>query len=121
MPNLNNVMLADVLFLRNSQLIDYSLLLGQLNIDLHQLRQMCGEDPSLGRGVFIDDQDRAWMMGIIDPLTSFNTQKKLEYYYKTLKYRGSTKASCVPPEAYACRFTNFMSGILKFEGNSGST
>jgi hypothetical protein len=34
-------------------------------------------------------------------------KKKLEYYYKRLKYNG-TSMSCVPPEVYAERFIRFL-------------
>lgn len=89
------------------------MLLGQLTIDLPTLRTLCLEDPSLGQGVFIDDEERAWIIGIIDPLTGFNLQKKLEYSYKRTRY--GNQMSCVPPKQYGVRFITFMNQILKFD------
>jgi len=37
----------------------------------------------------------------------FSGKKKLEYYYKRVKF-GGTSMSCVPPPMYADRFTKFM-------------
>jgi hypothetical protein len=85
-PHLGSTIMKDVQFLQRSNIIDYSMLLGQLKIDLPTLKNLCKEDPSLGQGVFIDDEERAWIIGIIDPLTGFNLQKKLEYSYKRSRY-----------------------------------
>lgn len=113
MGSLNEVLKKDSEFLCRNNLIDYSLLLGQLTTPVSELRQICAEDPSLGRGVYIDSDNRAWLVGIIDPLNGFETPKKFEYHFKKFGYGYSI--SCVPPEMYAHRFTSFMSDILKFE------
>jgi 1-phosphatidylinositol-4-phosphate 5-kinase len=52
------------------------------------------------------------VIGIIDIFTEFNSRKKLEYYYKRVKYAGNTM-SCVPPDMYAERFLEFMKRCLR--------
>jgi 1-phosphatidylinositol-4-phosphate 5-kinase len=46
-------------------------------------------------------------MGVIDIFTYYNAKKKAEHFFKSLKYEEMT-VSCVPPEAYAKRFVEFM-------------
>jgi hypothetical protein len=71
---------------------------------------MCREDPVIGRGIYIDTEDRAWLIGFIDPLNQYDYTKKFEYYAK-MPQHGNTM-SCVPPGLYAPRFKDFMSSIL---------
>ena len=48
-------------------------------------------------------------ISVIDYLTEFNFQKKLESYYKvTLKNQKEELVSCVRPELYGKRFIKFM-------------
>jgi len=49
---------------------------------------------------------KAWVIGIIDPLTGFNFKKAVEYRGKSCRH--GTEMSCVPPPIYADRFKNFM-------------
>lgn len=58
--------------------------------------------------------DRIYFMGIIDILTEYNTKKKLEHFFKSLKY--GDKISCIPPDKYGHRFSEFInSRILSAE------
>ena len=50
-------------------------------------------------------------MGIIDPLTGFTFNKKLEYGFK--RFKNGMKMSCVPPSHYAARFQGFMNEIFE--------
>ena len=51
-----------------------------------------------------------YFMGIIDILTEYSTKKKLEHFFKSLKY-GNT-ISCVPPDFYASRFNQFINSRI---------
>lgn len=71
---------------------------------------MCKEDPVIGRGIYIDTEERAWLIGFIDPLNQYDYTKQFEYYAKVPQH-GNTM-SCVPPALYAPRFKEFMISIL---------
>ena len=96
---------ADVRFLSSCNIIDYSLLLGKILSTPEEVRKLVAADPELGRGVYFCKGD-AYVMGIIDPLTGFSDLKKLEYFFKNIKY--DKKQSCIPPTDYADRFMDFM-------------
>eukprot|EP00351_Strombidinopsis_sp_SopsisLIS2011_P002239 CAMPEP_0116870866 /NCGR_PEP_ID=MMETSP0463-20121206/969_1 /TAXON_ID=181622 /ORGANISM="Strombidinopsis sp, Strain SopsisLIS2011" /LENGTH=75 /DNA_ID=CAMNT_0004508221 /DNA_START=1798 /DNA_END=2022 /DNA_ORIENTATION=+ len=53
---------------------------------------------------------KAYIVGIIDPLTEFNFAKYIEYGAK--KLRHGNQMSCVPPTMYARRFYRFMEQIF---------
>ena len=82
-------------------------------MDLDELRELIQEDPELGRGVYVDNNEKAWIMGVIDPLTGFTLIKKFEYVAKGIQH--GQNQSCVPPDAYANRFQNFMRECFSFE------
>ena len=69
-------------------IIDYSLLLGKLNISAEELKAKCAKEPK--RGLYIDADGQPWCVGIIDPLTGFTLQKKAEYLLKQIKEGGGT-------------------------------
>ena len=56
--------------------------------------------------MYFDTEGRAWVIGIIDPLTGFNFKKGVEYNLKRLRHGHDM--SCVPPDIYAQRFKDFM-------------
>ena len=62
-------------------------------------------EPHLFNGVYFADNDKAYVIGIIDPLTGYDFQKTVEYNFKKL-YQNDQ--SCVPPDIYARRFKEFM-------------
>lgn len=51
-----------------------------------------------------------YQMGIIDPLTSFNAKKNIEYSAKRCRF--GHRMSCVPPQIYSNRFMKFMREIF---------
>lgn len=112
MPPLKDVLEEDTTFLSKLALIDYSFLLGQVKQTPEQVRKICKHDPALGRGVYIDTNQRVWLCGIIDPLNEYDYYKQAEYYVKTLKTAGGNGMSCVPPSIYQPRFLNYMNKIL---------
>lgn len=78
---------ADSDFLAQMNIIDYSLLLGEILTDsVDKFKTLISETPDLDRGVFISNKNRIFIMGIIDPLTGFSCMKNLEYQFKKIKY-----------------------------------
>ena len=95
-----DVVKKDADFFAEARIIDYSLLLGEvIEDDIEDLRDQIRTNPELGNGVYFDVEGRAWVIGIIDPLTGFNFKKSLEYRGKRLRY--GHEMSCVPPHIYA--------------------
>lgn len=112
MPKLAAVLSSDVHFLTSQNLIDYSFLLGEvIGKSADQIRALCKNDPSIGRGVYLDSTGKIWLMGIIDPLNVYDYNKMAEYYLKLIKTQ-STDMSCVPPNLYFRRFLDFLNEIL---------
>jgi hypothetical protein len=110
MPALHDILDSDVNFLTRNNLIDYSFLVGELKPSLKEIRDMCKENPVIGRGIYIDTEERAWLVGFIDPLNQYDYTKQFEYYAKVPQH--GTTMSCVPPALYSPRFKDFMASIL---------
>jgi hypothetical protein len=109
--NLIEILKADSDFLNSVYIIDYSLLLGEIICeDIEELREMLKKDQNLSRGVYVTDCGKAYIVGVIDPLTGFTAIKTLEYRLKSIKY--GTRISCVPPKIYSQRFQKFMEEIF---------
>jgi hypothetical protein len=110
----------DADFLASCNIIDYSLLIGEIKLSaegkegIEELREVCRNLPDFGTSVYIDNNDKAYLIGIIDPLTGFTLAKSAEYHFKRLKH-GLT-ASCVPPRLYAERFKDFIRNEVFEEG-----
>ena len=78
------------------------MLIGEINIEKNQvavLQKQIYADPNKGQGVYFTTDGKAYIIGIIDPLTAFNCQKKAEYNFKKLKH--GVEMSCVPPPMYS--------------------
>ncbi len=56
--------------------------------------------------------DFIYYFGVIDLLTRYNTKKRFEHFFKGFQYPKS-QISAVPPEAYAERFSSFVSAMTK--------
>ena len=107
-----DIVRKDADFFAAARIIDYSLLLGEVvENDMDDLRDQIRANPELGSGVYFDVEGRAWVIGIIDPLTGFNFKKNLEYRGKRLRH--GTEMSCVPPPLYAERFKDFMEEAIQ--------
>ena len=63
-------------------------------------------------GVLSSNKKRVYYFGIIDILTEFNTTKKLEYFYKRIRY-CSDKMSCIPPKNYKERFYDYLNNVFQ--------
>lgn len=51
-------------------------------------------------GIESTDQSKIYFFGIIDIFTYYNAKKKMEHFFKSLKYEEIT-VSCVPPLMYS--------------------
>jgi len=125
----------DTIFLRENNIIDYSLLLGIHDVhegEEHMLisddyMSSCSTSDTLGAyvdsfrwgtmlnsAVLSTDKKAIYFMGIIDILTSYGAIKKLEHHAKGLAYdrRG---ISCCPPSFYASRFNDFIQRAFNVE------
>lgn len=69
----HEIIKSDVDFLIAAEIIDYSLLVGEIiDVDYQTLRSMIEEVPSLGNGIYFEPgRQKAYIIGIIDPLTGF--------------------------------------------------
>ena len=109
--NLITILKNDSRMLMQNDLMDYSLILGKIKQSAEQVRKVCRANPLKGRGVYIDQDDQPWMIGVIDPLNPYDIEKKAEYYLKVWKH-GETM-SCIPPHPYKLRWDNFMENCFK--------
>jgi len=129
---------ADVNFFKENKIIDYSLLIGihdttavpkrreESYISQDSMRSESeAQTPTVQNfsrnlnvpfyeknegGLENYNGETIYFMGIIDILTEYNTRKKLEHFFKSLKYGNSI--SCVPPELYASRFDDFINSRI---------
>ena len=130
----------DSKFFAKCGIIDYSLLVGVHELQKHnQVKQESVSDISLlqsdnlgeqmsGRpsisheqrkkfyeqnlgGLKSIDSSKVYFMGIIDIFTGYNAKKKAEHFLKSIKYDSET-ISCVPPDQYAKRFSEFIDKAL---------
>jgi hypothetical protein len=64
------------------------------------------------------ENNKAYILSIIDYFQSYNIKKKLESTYKVgIKGKDSETISCVDPDLYSKRFVNFMTKISGYKGN----
>jgi len=105
----------DVDFFASRNIIDYSLLLG-----IHDRRiategsQSGNEDEEMGQARSFQSTDGScvYYLGVIDILCEYNTRKKLENIFKSIRY-DSKGISAIPAKDYADRFYNFISDHIE--------
>jgi len=134
---MNSQVKKDVLFFKENNIIDYSLLIG-----IHKKKA----DPNTGKKYIKDSSamseseditptvggyarsvslpfyekddggvqnyngEEIYFLGIIDILTEYNTKKKFEHFIKSIKHGNSI--SWVPPDMYGVRFDEFISSRI---------
>ena len=80
---------------------------GKLNIDEsnknNQYQKIILDD----NGIYNEKHKEIYYIGIIDILTEYNTLKKFEFCYKSIRY-CSNKMSCISPAKYQERFINYL-------------
>lgn len=106
----------DVEFFSKHNILDYSLLLG-----IHDVArpastggsQSAAESPAgLARGYPSTDGSRVYYLGIIDILCQYDAKKKLETFFKSIRY-DRKGISAIPPQDYAERFLDFISSHVE--------
>ena len=78
------------------------------------MRKQCKKLKDFGTAIYLDSDNKAYIVGVIDPLTGFTLAKNIEYRAKRLKH--GLNASCVPPNIYAERFKTFIRDKVFEEG-----
>lgn len=129
----------DVALLEKLNIMDYSLLLGirYLNISEEEVSQSCQRIsmivhqnvPGAHKNTIFEadggiravdslgeDMEMVYYIGIIDCLTNYNTFKKLETFFRTLRHRREA-ISAVPPHEYGSRFLKFISDNICSPGD----
>lgn len=122
---LENQLKNDVKLLEKLNIMDYSFLLG-----IHQLSQGLQDEHKYGFSESVDEHykrnkimdtnggiralgsngellDKVYYIGIIDCLTNYSTKKRLETFFRSLKYDKRT-ISAIPPSEYSSRFYKFI-------------
>lgn len=104
----------DANFFAAHNVIDYSLLLG-----IHDKRISSGVAASSSEGHTGEarsfqsvDRTCVYYIGIIDILCQYTTFKRMENFFKSIRY-DSRGISSIPAQEYADRFYNFISNHLK--------
>jgi len=62
---------TDTKFLQDREIIDYSLLLGQIENNRQQIKEMIQNEPASGKGIYFTKEGLPFVVGIIDPLTGW--------------------------------------------------
>jgi Ca2+-binding EF-hand superfamily protein len=101
----------DADFFAAHNVIDYSLLLGIHDKSLASEGASSGNEAGEARSFPSTDGTCVYYIGIIDILCQYNTKKRLENIFKSIRY-DSKGISALPPQEYADRFYNFISNHL---------
>ena len=97
-------------FFAQHNIIDYSLLLG---IHDRRIGNGTGEGGAGDARSFQSlDGAAVYYIGVIDILCQWDTKKKLENFFKSIRY-DSKGISAVPPKEYADRFYNFIADRIE--------
>lgn len=129
----------DVALLEKLNIMDYSLLLGisYLNLSEEEVAERCQRIsmivhqnvPGAHKNTLLDadggiravdsngeELEMIYYIGIIDCLTNYNTLKKLETFFRTLRYKRES-ISAIPPYEYGSRFLKFITQNIISEGD----
>jgi 1-phosphatidylinositol-4-phosphate 5-kinase len=102
----------DAAFLEQHHIIDYSLLVGFHDVAPGEpAYQQLQSGPFFKRyrgGLLSSDGKAAYVMGIIDFLTQYNSRKRMERVLKTVVFMDRNGISVMPARAYAKRFLLFV-------------
>ena len=75
--------------------------------EIDELHQKVSQNPSLYNGIYFTNDDKAYVIGIIDSLTEYDMKKKGEYALKKVRYgspmtpEGFPGSSCQNPDTYS--------------------
>ena len=140
---LENQLTKDISLLKKLNIMDYSLLLGLRHINSmedvivdERTRKLSliqhQEVPGAHKNTLLDTDggiraignngeplELVYYVGVIDCLTNYNTLKRLETFFRSLKHRRET-ISAVPPSEYGDRFLKFIFSSIETPGDSNS-
>ena len=104
----------DADFFAAHNVIDYSLLLGVHDKRISSENSSSSSEENTGEARSFPSVDGTcvYYIGIIDILCQYNTVKRLENFFKSIRY-DSRGISSIPAQEYADRFYNFISNHLK--------
>ena len=106
----------DCNLMMNSEIIDYSLLLGICSVNRKKIPKNNSHFTTFAEvddgGMLNEDHSELYFLGVIDILTHYGTRKKLEHFFKTTVNKKEA-VSCVPPEFYAQRFIKYIDSIIE--------
>ncbi|CDW82893.1 1-phosphatidylinositol-4-phosphate 5-kinase [Stylonychia lemnae] len=76
--------------------------------------ESCFNEYKFDAGVYLSlDKEYRYKLGVIDFLTDYNTAKKLETTWNTIKHwNNAHETSCQQPEIYSQRFIRFLNEVL---------
>ena len=134
-PGLCQTIDKDSMFLQSLSLLDYSLLLAVEQVKKESRPKNSGLNSSLNYSRPFSSWQKSdtsrnqfksscgnyiYHVSVIDFLTMFNFEKKMESFYKVfIKNQNAKLISCVEPKLYGSRFRNFMKNevILNEDAN----
>ena len=106
----------DCNLMMNSEIIDYSLLLGICSVNRKKIPKNNSHFTTFAEvddgGMLNEDHSELYFLGVIDILTHYGTRKKLEHFFKTTVNKKEA-VSCAPPEFYAQRFIKYIDSIIE--------
>merc|ERR1711988_11374 len=107
---------ADVNFLSNLHVMDYSLLLGVHDIDLAANGAVIDPEKDIYAipSRTTSQKREIYFLALVDILTQYGVKKQAAKVAKTVKYGSSVDGiSTVEPEQYATRFLEFISNAIE--------
>lgn len=122
MSEIHSQISADVGFLHELQLMDYSMLLGVHVCDEAKCHHDFSEYENTLRSIYkrgaqgygTDRERFIYVFGIIDLLQDWNLNKRMEQFVKTSLFGHSCESvSAVEPDTYAVRFKEALSTFLR--------
>jgi len=115
--NFIKTMEKDIQFLGEENLMDYSLLVGichNEHVDDNNRDLQTNNDYNQDYYAHISgDGQLTYYMGVIDILTYYNTNKKTNHVYKTMRHGVNADVSTVNAQFYQQRFLDFMKKIFE--------
>ena len=82
--------------------------------EIDELYEKVSQNPSMYPGIYFTNDDKAYVVGIIDSLTEYDFKKKGEYALKRVRHgaslteEGFPGSSCQAPPLYSERFKSFV-------------
>ena len=95
----------------NNSDIDKNISIDNINKEENKTKNHYHEIFLDDNGIYNEKFREIYYIGIIDILTNYDTFKKCEYCYKSIRY-CSNNMSCISPVKYQQRFINYLKKII---------